>query len=336
MPTKLDLENKSFEAFRPISEFVNQKQKNWTYVARDLILIHQQYVAYEDDFAKCKTYPLLKPVSSRAARLSGLYDQRPACFSYVENLRKRANSTLSVCPYCGLPGRLTLDHYLPRATWAFPHFSVYIRNLVPACDACQSAKGSFVPVAKRTTLRIAELKKLRSSLPTNVRSKKISGLKKKRNLKIASVQPRTLKRILHPYFDEFLVKTIWKLECKDSTNPFTSLELIPTNLCLRRASLVKFHIKKLNIAERIRKDVWHWIRFLVYFFRLNFTFNAAPALRAIEDLLLSTEEKDQTPNSIGCVVLRAIASDMALLNAVLTRATIPPPRLFIKSKGVRL
>ena len=55
------------------------------------------------------------------------------------------------CPYCGGAGELdkkgrigTADHYLPKAR--FPAYSVYPRNLVPACALCNSCMGSQFPI----------------------------------------------------------------------------------------------------------------------------------------------------------------------------------------------
>lgn len=45
------------------------------------------------------------------------------------------------CPYCGINEPKTLDHYLPKET--FPEFSVFPKNLVPICHACNTIyKGS--------------------------------------------------------------------------------------------------------------------------------------------------------------------------------------------------
>lgn len=51
--------------------------------------------------------------------------------------RIRATPNLKCCPMCGSPVTGTLDHYLPREH--FPEFSIFSRNLVPACSACNSS-----------------------------------------------------------------------------------------------------------------------------------------------------------------------------------------------------
>lgn len=44
------------------------------------------------------------------------------------------------CPLCGQGQASTLDHYLP--TEAFPEFSIFPLNLVPACYDCNQRKGT--------------------------------------------------------------------------------------------------------------------------------------------------------------------------------------------------
>jgi len=43
------------------------------------------------------------------------------------------------CPFCGMGETSTLDHYLPKE--AYPQFSIFSRNLVPACASCNTLKG---------------------------------------------------------------------------------------------------------------------------------------------------------------------------------------------------
>jgi len=55
------------------------------------------------------------------------------------------------CPYCGIPGRMhALDHYLQRTS--FPELSLYVRNLVPCCDPCNSIKRTFSSAGLRQIL----------------------------------------------------------------------------------------------------------------------------------------------------------------------------------------
>ncbi|EKO3516613.1 hypothetical protein LA983_001033 [Vibrio fluvialis] len=40
------------------------------------------------------------------------------------------------CPFCGIGEPTTLDHYLPKEE--FPEYSVFSKNLIPICSACNS------------------------------------------------------------------------------------------------------------------------------------------------------------------------------------------------------
>jgi hypothetical protein len=46
------------------------------------------------------------------------------------------------CPMCGFGEASTLDHYLPSSQ--YPEFSVFARNLIPACARCNQLKGYWV------------------------------------------------------------------------------------------------------------------------------------------------------------------------------------------------
>lgn len=59
----------------------------------------------------------------------------------------RASSN-GLCPLCGISIVTTVDHYLPKAR--YPIFSIYTKNLVPACDTCNKGKGSSVYKSKES------------------------------------------------------------------------------------------------------------------------------------------------------------------------------------------
>ncbi|MEQ0274299.1 HNH endonuclease [Klebsiella sp. CN_Kp100] len=54
----------------------------------------------------------------------------------------RASSKNGICPLCGINGVATLDHYLPKSR--YPLHSVNPRNLIPACENCNTGKGSGI------------------------------------------------------------------------------------------------------------------------------------------------------------------------------------------------
>ncbi len=89
-------------------------------------------VAKPDD-AKSK----IKHLPLTSAVLIAAYEDPPTA---IEGLKSFVQEKLSpnVCPMCGSLKTGTADHYLPKS--AFPEYSFYSWNLVPACD-CNSMRG---------------------------------------------------------------------------------------------------------------------------------------------------------------------------------------------------
>ncbi|MFY7865525.1 HNH endonuclease [Roseateles sp.] len=72
--------------------------------------------------------------------LTSLYERPPAALKpHLESLRVGLTGS---CPMCGRDALGTLDHYLPKAD--YPEFAFFSRNLVPACDRCNRARGNNV------------------------------------------------------------------------------------------------------------------------------------------------------------------------------------------------
>lgn len=59
---------------------------------------------------------------------------------FIDDLRQRGSP--DVCPMCGSLATGTLDHVLPRA--AFPEFSFFSKNLVPACICNSKRQDNYV------------------------------------------------------------------------------------------------------------------------------------------------------------------------------------------------
>jgi hypothetical protein len=57
--------------------------------------------------------------------------------------RLKAGARFGLCPLCAQRDVMTLDHYLPRAS--FPEFCVTPPNLLPCCSDCNKAKLHHVP-----------------------------------------------------------------------------------------------------------------------------------------------------------------------------------------------
>ena len=76
--------------------------------------------------------------------LLGLYGSR---VKLVKDFRNRffeinPQTYNNLCPYCAINSSNTTDHILPKDP--FPEFAVDVKNLIPVCDECNSAKGDDV------------------------------------------------------------------------------------------------------------------------------------------------------------------------------------------------
>ena len=71
-----------------------------------------------------------------AAFIRGHYKSPPADLIHITEMRESTEHL--ICPMCGSMHSGTLDHYLPKN--GFPIFSVFSKNLVPACK-CNSKRN---------------------------------------------------------------------------------------------------------------------------------------------------------------------------------------------------
>jgi hypothetical protein len=74
----------------------------------------------------------INPIGVSADLKSGLksnYNSPPKLLAYIERVRA---SSPRVCPMCGSLKTTSLDHVLPKEN--YPEFSIFSKNLVPACD----------------------------------------------------------------------------------------------------------------------------------------------------------------------------------------------------------
>lgn len=66
-----------------------------------------------------------------------VYKHPPKSLGFIAAIR---DQTFGSCPVCGSGSTGSLDHYLPKATYA--EFSFFSSNLVPSCHRCNGKKGS--------------------------------------------------------------------------------------------------------------------------------------------------------------------------------------------------
>lgn len=58
----------------------------------------------------------------------------------LDSIRELIFSDVELCPICGIDPAVELDHHLPRSV--FKPLSIYTRNLVPLCHACNHTKSA--------------------------------------------------------------------------------------------------------------------------------------------------------------------------------------------------
>lgn len=102
----------------------------------DIQVRYNAYISHQGDPWIVETDHSFDPFRKQ---LQSLYKNPPVALAFITALR---NSVQGACPVCGRDSIGTLDHYLPKASYA--EFSFYSRNLIPACDRCNNARNNLV------------------------------------------------------------------------------------------------------------------------------------------------------------------------------------------------
>ncbi|MDP1685380.1 hypothetical protein [Hydrogenophaga sp.] len=98
---------------------------------------YAQYMAVNGDPALV----LNPPISAAEAKLlKAHYKDPPGDLAHIKEIRDSAEHL--VCPMCGSMHCGTLDHYLPKN--GYPVFSVFSKNLVPACKCNSKRKETLL------------------------------------------------------------------------------------------------------------------------------------------------------------------------------------------------
>lgn len=173
---------------------------SYPYLKNQLQDILNGYVDYDTSHGNAHAVKTVKICDNLISGLKSNYKSPPKDLKFFDDIRK---SSPSVCPMCGSLKTGTLDHLFPKED--YPWFSVYSKNLVPACD-CNSKRGRNL----------------------------ISGNK----------------RILHPYYDQFLTQRL--LSCKITANTaFPKAKIVidyadPTH---PEAINIQFHTEKVVLPS---------------------------------------------------------------------------------------
>lgn len=100
---------------------------------------YAQFLAVNGD----PTLVINQPIGAAAEGfLQGHYANPPADLAHITKMRESTEHL--VCPMCGSMHSGTLDHYLPKN--GYPIFSVFSKNLVPACKCNSKRKETLLGV----------------------------------------------------------------------------------------------------------------------------------------------------------------------------------------------
>lgn len=95
---------------------------------------YDQYVANQGNATAIATHAFPALIENF---LRGHYSSPPGNLSYIKKLREEGG--IKTCPMCGSMSCGTLDHILPKKTFAC--FAIFGLNLVPACN-CNTLRGT--------------------------------------------------------------------------------------------------------------------------------------------------------------------------------------------------
>ena len=213
---------------------------------------------------------------------------------------------LGACPYCGLPGNVSVDHYLPRLAAGFPHLSVCSANLVPACSACQQAKGSFFYSR--------------------------SSIKPVRNLQTRN-RPDPL-RILHPYLDRFLSKNVLRMVYTTDSQGTPVLNAVESTQSCETAHrrLLAFHLRTLKVTARAALPLRRYHRAVVE--EISGANTLADAERRLARMSRAAIARaGGAINSLEAVYIRSLLCDSAAVSRLMLQAVQPRKMLRRVSKA---
>jgi hypothetical protein len=134
----------SLPEFDDHKEFKDLVENNNRLNERDYLFgnLSKITAAYQSYHGMPKKLETIKPAGLEerlANAMKSLYSTLPGNYKFLKRMRQDARAT--TCPMCGSFSCFTLDHLLPRAS--YPEFSIFSKNLVPACD-CNNLRSNNV------------------------------------------------------------------------------------------------------------------------------------------------------------------------------------------------
>lgn len=308
MPTYLTLTRTAHEDLAAVQTYISKRGKGWQDIHRVLPRVAKAFAQYSERYIDPDRL-LLKPSDREFARaMYGLYDSKASYLRYKNAPRKPGY--VGCCPYCGIKGSMTVDHYLPRNREAFPHLSVLSANLVPACGDCQGHKLNYYAPAMGRVVR-----------------------NRRRQMGAAELHQRPYRfriserRILHPYFDHFLADRVLIARIEMGARDTPTLVSITPRLNLTRSTRrsIEFHLKRLDVLERAKGEVEHLHRAILKGLRGVRTL--PELLKNLEIQLTSAETRGGSPNFFDALYLRALIVRKDLHQQLLSVAEAPNAEL---------
>jgi hypothetical protein len=111
---------------------------------RRLLRRYETYVEAEGNPWAVRVLPRSTLTEELKTELRDQYNSPPTLLSFIGNIRHL--SSPDVCPMCGSLKPGTVDHVFPKSN--YPEFSIFSRNLVPACD-CNTKRGDRLKGPRR-------------------------------------------------------------------------------------------------------------------------------------------------------------------------------------------
>lgn len=286
MPTYLALTRTAQDDLAAVRTYISKQGEGWQDIHHVLPRVANAFAEYSERYTEPGCLFLRASDRKFAQAMYGLYDSKVKYLRYKNAPRKPGY--VGCCPYCGIKGSITVDHYLPRNKKDFPHFSVFSANLVPACGDCQGHKLSFYAPAMGRAVRNRHRVGAEALLKPSYRFR------------------TSERRILHPYFDRFLVERVLVAHIEMSPQGVPSLVAISPRLGLARSArrTVEFHLDRLHVLERAKGEVEHL--HLAILKGMKGVKTQAEIIKNLETQLASTQSRGRSPNFFDALYLRAL------------------------------
>lgn len=125
----------------------NKRLRSYPLLNQSLGKIINAFVRYESFFSRTNGVTKISALGLQAALGNALikhYEEPPDSLSpHLDQMRKQLSP--DSCPMCGAKNPSTLDHIIPKT--AFPEFSLFSKNLVPACICNSLRENVYVSVS---------------------------------------------------------------------------------------------------------------------------------------------------------------------------------------------